>query len=382
LVLLAGNTCGSNELDCRMSIFSKARSHTAALAVRYSAWPQPLSRSLLLAVLLAIGYGLMLQVPPVSESEKPDAMVEADRGDVALYRAIVERMQAGQGYYPAVAAEQQARNYPTTPFVTWRLPTMAVMLSALGKADAGRLLQALAASTVLLWVWVLIRAGFQRGVVLAAGLLLGTSVTLALPMPAPSLYLHETWAGLLIALSLGLRQSAWPLAVLAGFAAMACREHALLFVAVMGFCALLEGQRREALGWVAAMLAFGLYLAVHAWQVAEHVGSDALESSGWLALGGWEFVLQMAQWNVVVLMVGPWLAAVAMPLALLGSGAWDHPLGRRLGLTVAGYTLAFMIVGRPDNDYWGILCAPLIALSLAFAPSGLRSLWMAARTRA
>jgi hypothetical protein len=337
-----------------------------------------------LATVLLIGYGLVLDVPSVAESGDQDdgGMLAEDRGDVALYRAIVERMQAGQGYYPAVAAEQQARNYPTTPFVTWRLPTMAVVLSALGKADAGRLLQALAASTVLLWVLVLIRAGFQRGMVLAVGLLLGTGVTLALPMPAPSLYLHETWAGVLIALSLGLRQSAWPLAVLAGFAAMACREHALLFVAVMGFCALLEGQRREALGWVAAMLAFGLYLAVHAWQVAEHVGSDALESSGWLALGGWEFVLQTAQWNVVVLMVGPWLAAVAMPLALLGSGAWDHPLGRRLGLTVAGYTLAFMIVGRPDNDYWGIVCAPLIALSLAFAPSGLRSLWMAARARA
>ncbi|NBC47842.1 MAG: hypothetical protein GVY22_07610 [Gammaproteobacteria bacterium] len=321
----------------------------------------------------------MLQVPPVSESEKPDAMLEAERGDVALYRAIVERMQAGQGYYAAVAVEQPARNYPTTPFVTWRLPTMAMVLDMLGEADAARLLQVLAVITVLLWLWVLIRAGVRRWMVLWAGLLLATGVVMAFPVPAPSLYLHETWAGVLIALSLGLRQSARPLAVLAGFAAMACREHAVLFVAVMGFCALLEGQRREALGWVAAMLAFALYLAAHAWQVAEHVGTDALESSGWLVLGGWEFVLQTAQWNVVVLMAGPWLAAVAMPLVLLGSGAWVDPLGHRLGLTVVGYTLAFMIIGRPDNDYWGILCAPLIALSLAFAPAGLRGLWQAAQ---
>ncbi len=350
-------------------------------AIRYTSWQPRLAQAVLLAVLLVIAYGFVLDVPSVTEDNADVQMLEADRGDVALYRVVVERMQAGESFYAATGTEQPARQYPTTPFVTWRLPTTATLIATLGVHWAGKLLQALAAITVLLWLWVLIRAGFQRWTVLAAGLLLGTGVTMALPMPAPSLYLHETWAGVLIALSLALRQSAWPLAVLSGFMALAFREHALLFVAVMGCCALLEGQRREALAWGAAILVFMLYLAVHAWQVSEHIGPDALASSGWLVFGGWRFVLETAQWNVVVLMLGPWLAVIALPLALVGAGAWRHPLGNRLGLTVMLYTLAFMIAGRPDNDYWGILCAPLIALSLTFAPAGLRGLWVAARGR-
>lgn len=353
-------------------------------AVRYVAWPPRIAQAVLVALLLLIGYGFVLDVPSVANGgdQHGDELLAEDRGDVAFYRAVVERMQAGKGFYASVAAEQPARNYPTKPFVTWRLPTAAMLLAALGEADAGRLLQGLAAITVLLWLWVLIRAGVQRWTVLAAGLLISTGLAIALPMPGPSLYLHETWAAVLIGLSLALRQVAWPLGVVVGLAAVAFRELALPFVSVMGLCAVMEGRWREALGWTTAMLAFGLYLAAHAWCVAEHVGTDAVASRGWLALGGWEFVLETAQWNVAVLMVGPWLAAVAMPLALLGAGAWNHPLGHRLGLTVTVYTLAFLFVGRPDNDYWGIVYAPLIALGLAFSPAGCQCLWAAARARA
>ncbi|WP_201245942.1 hypothetical protein [Halochromatium salexigens] len=349
--------------------------------IRYASWPPRLAQAVLLALLLAIGLGLALDVESVIEGDEDARMLKADRGDVALYRAVITRMQAGEGFYAANGVEQAARGYPTTPFVTWRLPTAATLIAMLGEQRAGMLLQALAVFTVLFWIWVLLRAGLQRWTVLAASLLLGTGVIIALPMPAPSLYLHEVWASVLIALSLGLRQSAWPLAVLSGLAALAFRELALPFVAVMGVCALLEGRRREALGWGAAILVFALYLAVHAWQVSAHLGPDPNTSAGWLVFGGWRFVLETAQWNVVALILGPWLVVIAMPLAVLGAGAWRHPLGTRLGVTVAVYTLGFMIAGRPDNTYWGVLCAPLVAVSLTFAPAGLRALWKAARGR-
>ena len=353
------------------------------VAIRYASWPPALARATLLALLIGIGYGFLLDVDSVTDDgergQDQAALLEEDRGDVALYRAVIERMQAGEGFYVANGSEQVARGYPTTPFITWRLPTQARLIATLGELQAGKLLQALTVLTVLLWLWVLIHAGLRRWTVLAAGLLLLSSLSLALPMPAPSLYLHETWAAVLILLSLALRQIAWPLAVFTGFLALAFRELALPFVAVMGLCALWEGKDREALGWGAAILAFGLYLSLHAWLVSQHLAPDALSSPGWLTLGGWGFVLETVQWNVATLIVGPWLAVIAFPLALLGAGAWRHPLGNRLGLSVMIYTLAFLIVGRPDNDYWGVVCSPLIALSLTFAPSGVAAIWKAAR---
>ena len=69
-----------------------------------------------------------------------------------------------------------------------------------------------------------------------------------------------------------------------------------------------------------------------------------------------------------VLLAAPlWVPALAAPLALLGlacRGPTGAGLGLRLGVVVLGYTLAFCIVGRPDNDYWGLMIAPLWPLGL------------------
>lgn len=56
--------------------------------------------------------------------------------------------------------------------------------------------------------------------------------------------------------------------------------------------------------------------------------------------------------------------AVAAPLALLGLGAWRDPLGKRVALVVFGYIAAFLVVGRPENSYWGLLIAPIWPLGL------------------
>ncbi len=43
-------------------------------------------------------------------------------GDAALYRAQLDRMQNGEGYYQAVLAEQTAQGYPTRSVFNWRTP--------------------------------------------------------------------------------------------------------------------------------------------------------------------------------------------------------------------------------------------------------------------
>jgi hypothetical protein len=50
-------------------------------------------------------------------------------------------------------------------------------------------------------------------------------------------------------------------------------------------------------------------------------------------------------------------------------------LGLRLGALLFDYTIGFMIIGRPENAYWGLVTAPLTALGLCFAPAALRDLF-------
>ena len=57
-------------------------------------------------------------------------------------------------------------------------------------------------------------------------------------------------------------------------------------------------------------------------------------------------------------------ASLCRPTALLlaGAGMWQAPAGRRLAATLAVYFVLFLIVGRPDNFYWGLLIVPVLPL--------------------
>jgi hypothetical protein len=47
-------------------------------------------------------------------------------------------------------------------------------------------------------------------------------------------------------------------------------------------------------------------------------------------------------------------------------------------LTAAAYLVAFAFVGRPENFYWGLLPAPLLAWGVADFPRAIGQLWTAA----
>jgi len=61
-----------------------------------------------------------------------------------------------------------------------------------------------------------------------------------------------------------------------------------------------------------------------------------------------------------------------------GWAAWKRPMGELGFLLYAGYGLLFMIAGRPDTYYWGVMVAPAVMVGLAFAVPGLRALIAAA----
>lgn len=320
---------------------------------------------LLAGVLGLLAWGLVVTLGgPATPSPEPPA---DGYSDVDLYREIVARVAAGADYYTTAIATQLAHNYPTTPFVVVRLPTLTWLRVLLGDVGSTVLLVGLAA-TALVTMMVRLRAtGMGRWEWAVAVLLLGLNLSLnALGVVG---WFHEAWAGVLIVIAIALRTDRrwWP-AVLLGFAACCFRELALPFLLVMAV--LSWRRRREFWAWVGAIVAFALVYALHALAVLAVPQADPVSSNGWLQLGGWGFVLATVSTGTVLSSLPLVVTAVVVPLALFG---WVFGTGpaRAVLATCAAFMLVFWFVGRPENSYWGLLYAPLLVPGLALAPRGL-----------
>ena len=79
---------------------------------------------------------------------------------------------------------------------------------------------------------------------------------------------------------------------------------------------------------------------------------------GWVQFGGVAFVQATMQMNACLLMLPQWATTLYFVAAMFGLAGWSSPLGRRVGLTVCLFIVAFSIVGQDFNRYWGLLIAP------------------------
>jgi hypothetical protein len=73
-----------------------------------------------------------------------------------------------------------------------------------------------------------------------------------------------------------------------------------------------------------------------------------------------------------------WLAGPVTVLMVFGWTAWRSSVGAAAALYCLGMGLAFCVVGRPNNFYWGAMVAPILLIGLAFAPRALAALVRAA----
>jgi hypothetical protein len=340
---------------------------------RYERWSPGTARLVLALVVGLVLYGALAALPDLAVGSSEG---DPETRDLDMYEAVVDRVGDGEWYYDVAGDELRTRGYATRPFPNWRLPTTAWVVSALGPDTATTALRALAAGTVVAWVLALRSSGVRPAVAVGAGLLVASAT--AITAASSFTVLHEVWAGLLVALSLALRRWSWGASLALGLVAVAFRELALAYLVVMLVCAVTERRRTEAVGWGAGIAAFLAGLALHA-SVVTPLLTDADRTNGWVAGGGWPFVLATAQWNLLVLFLGAVVTAVIVPGALLGAGSWATPLGNRLAATIAVYAATFLVLGRPDNSYWGILYAPLLGVGLAFLPGAVRSLVRTAR---
>ncbi|KAA2236719.1 hypothetical protein [Salinarimonas soli] len=336
---------------------------------RFASLSAPAAWACLAALAALVVWGLLAGGPLVLP------VVDPDRGDIALYQAIVGRIRAGEGYYTAAAAELAGRGYAVRPFVNFRLPTVALFTaSPVGTAFGTALLIGLALATLVAWIG---RLGRGLPAPIALGVPVMTAVGCAWPgvvsLEAMVVF-HETWACLLIALSLALWDPKrwWP-SMLVGLMALLVRELALPYLAIMAVTAFWEGRRREALAWAGGIALFAVFLAVHAYLATIHTPAVGPTNS-WTAVGGWRFVLTTAGWSIPLLLVPAAAHGLLVPVALLGLAGWRGAFGTRVALVVGGYVGALMLVGRPDNHYWGFLYAQLLIPGFLMAVPALRDL--------
>lgn len=294
--------------------------------------------------------------------------------DVELYRAIIGRVRAGEGYYDAVGTELRTRHYPVRPLFNWRQPTYAWLLSRLPHPYCGNALLAAIGAAVLAssYRWMLTTAGRARA--RSVGLLVGVSVSSSL---VPEyVFFQETWAALLMALSICFyAHDRWRPAVMAGLAALAFREFALLPCALALLLAIRRGRRPEVIAWIAGLGIYAVLLSWHAVEVTRHFQADD-PGRGWVAFGGSAFLVAAGRWSPLTIALPGWAIAMVLPLSLFGLAGWRDPIGARLTLTVAGYLVAFTVLGNPCNNYWGMLFAPLLLpFGLPWVRDSAQDLW-------
>ncbi len=305
----------------------------------------------------------------------PHAASGVDRpGDAATYANIIDRMRAGEGYYQAAHSELIANGYGTRSVFNWRTPFYLSLLSMLPSwQDAMWLVLGLALCAAL---------AIGKLVFDEAGLWVVVPLALVLPVAffgylVPSwAMLSEAPAGLLILLAIALRGLGWRGgATVSGLLALFVRELAAPFVLVLVGWAALDHRKDEIRAWSIGLAAYGAYFAWHAYSVATTVGPmDKAYPEGWLQFGGFSFVLATAQLNGLFSIMPIQVTAVALPVALVGLIAWPGRAGAVTLATVSLYLTAFLVVGKPFNNYWGLVYSPLLAVGLAWAPAGFADL--------
>lgn len=300
--------------------------------------------------------------------------------DLAFYGAIATRVAGGEGYYHAAADELRQGGYPLKPFVAFRLPTLTLAAAWIGRPGLLALQYGLFATMVVAWWFRLDEQFADNGRRLSGAMLAAAGIAVA--FSGKYVLLHEIWAGTLIALSLALhRPNRWGWSVAIAAMALAIRELALPYVLLMAAFALYRRNWRELGAWAAVALLFAAGMAWHASEVAKVVMPYDPASPGWTSLGGLTGMLRTFH------LAGPlrWLpmevGAVAIMLALFGWASWKSPTGLAATLMYLGYGLAFMLFGRANNFYWGLVITPAFLVGLAFLPQAFADFATAMRTR-
>jgi hypothetical protein len=302
------------------------------------------------------------------------------RSDVILYKAKVDRIHNGEGYYQATATEMTARGYPTSSVFNWRTPLPLWLIGLLPQiAWAKYFLAAMSLGLIICAFKALADENNNAfGAALACVFLLSGPLLFNL---LGNLFLMPVlWAGIFITFSACAYGTNRPkLGLVLGLTALFMRELALPYCLLSAGIAWRQNQRRELALWGLGLTAWLVFFGWHWWQVSGMIAPDAIaHPHGWIRFGGAGFVLATAQMNAYLLLLPPWVTALYFAAAMFGLAGWHTSFGTRIGLTTCLYVMAFAIAGQDFNQYWGSLIAPLLCFGVVRLPTSMRDLCRAA----
>lgn len=339
------------------------------MRTRLAELPRPLAYVVLGLTLAAIAVLLMVAMGRAPLVPAHAATAVAPEGDLVSYQRIIERMRGGAAYYTAAHEVLVADGYGTRSVFNWRTPAWPMLLAALPVGWGQGLLAALALAAVLM-VYRMMRE--DGGAVVAGLSMLAVGASLGGIAAASSVVFSEVAAGTLIVVSVAAYGNGWrAIGLVAALLALFLRELAAPYVVVCLVLALRERRWSEVRLLAVGLIAYAVYFGWHWWMVSQQLGpTDRAYGDGWLQFGGLGFILATAGFNGLWSFAPPWLAAVFLPLGLLGLWAW--PKGTLALATVVVFVAMFAAVGKPFNAYWGALYTPVLMLGLGWAIPAVR----------
>jgi hypothetical protein len=310
--------------------------------------------------------------------------------DLALYAAIIADVRSGRDYYDAAHERIPQFGFPTASPLNWRLPTYAWLLSWLPNKCWIQAVLLLLGVMGLGLVFHAERLGSSIGQAAFTTLLMFGVLRWVLDGEA---YLaQEVWAGVLVMISLASyaiseRSSArawWRGAAIASATlALLFRELALPYLLVAGGLALWRRRWIEAAFWCIGVMAFVDLLVWHVFNVQNQVGAHAGGAglSQWLRFGGLDFVLLTTRMNSLLFFAPPALLWLYIVLSMFGLARRVEDASRLACVAALAYLAAFALVGRPENFYWGLMAAPLLAWGAGNSPAAIANAWRQAAPR-
>ncbi len=335
----------------------------------------PRPAAILFAILLvALSVWCLTTTPPPIKTAGKGGYTDA-----RLYHDIAAAVAKGAPYHQAAAELHRAHHYPLKPFVTMRPPTEIVLAANIGWKGFQKLCVVMLIAGIFGWViafegrllW-LERIGL--GVAIAAG---GSVVSSDWLMA-----LQEYPAGLCIAVAfagiIGWPRKWWYTVIPLGiglFIRELCLPFALLALIYAGW------NRRwvEMAAWGLLIAAFGVFMAIHAQEVAAQWKPGDITSQGWHAAQGFSGFLKAV---IYTSPLQPLPLRFALFFAMLPLVGW-LAMGGREGVfsvvLVAGYALMIALFSRADTFYWGAIVMPWYLAGFALLPRAFVQLYGAIR---
>ncbi len=182
-------------------------------ATRYRSLTRSQALAVLAALLFAIGGCVFLSVGPPPKLGGPVGV----QGDVALYTAVVHRLQAHENYYGALGGELQSRGFPVSSVFNWRTPLHLELIAHLPNLVWARALLLMGAVCAI----GLSAVGTCRGGRYALAYLQSVLLCCCFVTVLPFVLFSEVWAGVCITLSVASYALDWRyVGVSAGLAAL------------------------------------------------------------------------------------------------------------------------------------------------------------------